>query len=154
MTKSEEIKNHLIKEFGYLEPAARTQGPRRIFMEAGADKFSEVFGFISEGMKPVMLSAITGLDEGEGLGFIYHLSRADGVIINLKTTAPKTNPVLKSVTRYFPSADVYERELRDLFGAKIEGLVEGNRYPLTDDWPAGEYPLRKDWKKKEVKDAL
>jgi membrane-bound hydrogenase subunit beta len=34
-------------------------------------------------------------------------------------------------------------------------LPEGFRYPLPDDWPANQYPLRKDWspedlKKKEV----
>ena len=42
-----------------------------------------------------------------------------------------------------------ERELMDLLGAKVEGLPAGKRYPLSDDWPTDEYPLRKDWKKKE-----
>ena len=46
----------------------------------------------------------------------------------------------------FPAAEIYERELIDLLGAKVAGLPEGKRYPLPDDWPAGEYPLRKDWK--------
>jgi Ni,Fe-hydrogenase III component G len=70
------------------------------------------------------------------------------ILINLKTSAPKENPQIKSITQYFPSAEIYERELVDLFGAKVEGLAPGNRYPLTDDWPPGEYPLRKDWKAK------
>jgi len=34
----------------------------------------------------------------------------------------------------------------DLFGAKVEGLPEGPRYPLPDDWPKNQFPLRKDWK--------
>jgi Ni,Fe-hydrogenase III component G len=50
------------------------------------------------------------------------------------------------VTDRFPSAHIYERELIDLLGAKVEGLPPGNRYPLTDDWPKDQYPLRKDWK--------
>ena len=46
----------------------------------------------------------------------------------------------------YAGAQVYERELVDLFGAQVEGLPPGNRYPLTDDWPTDEHPLRKDWK--------
>ncbi|MDD5432403.1 MAG: NADH-quinone oxidoreductase subunit C, partial [Candidatus Omnitrophica bacterium] len=52
----------------------------------------------------------------------------------------------KSVISYFPGAEIYEREVVDLFGAKVEGLPPGNRYPLTDDWPTDQFPLRKDWK--------
>ena len=43
-------------------------------------------------------------------------------------------------------------------GAKTYPLEESNRYPLPDSWPAGQYPLRTDWKpeqaaaKKEVAD--
>jgi Ni,Fe-hydrogenase III component G len=33
----------------------------------------------------------------------------------------------------------------DLLGIKVEGLPEGRRYPLPDNWPQGQYPLRKDW---------
>ena len=34
----------------------------------------------------------------------------------------------------------------DLLGIKVNGLAEGQRYPLPEDWPKGDYPLRKDWK--------
>ena len=47
----------------------------------------------------------------------------------------------------FPGAELYERELVDMFGISVEGLPAGNRYPLPDDWPQGQHPLRKDWKK-------
>jgi Ni,Fe-hydrogenase III component G len=33
----------------------------------------------------------------------------------------------------------------------VEGLPAGNRYPLTDDWPADQFPLRKDWKPDSAK---
>jgi Ni,Fe-hydrogenase III component G len=65
-------------------------------------------------------------------------------MVNVKTRSPKGSTV-KSVTPYFPSADLYERELQDLLGARIEGLGPGPRYPLPDDWPEGEHPLLKDW---------
>jgi NADH:ubiquinone oxidoreductase subunit C len=67
-------------------------------------------------------------------------------MVNLKTSVIKSNPVINTVTSFFPGAEIYEREVSDLFGAVVDGLPKGNRYPLTDDWPKGEYPLRKEWK--------
>ena len=70
-------------------------------------------------------------------------------MLNLKTTVPKDKPVIKTVTDYFKQAVLYERELEDLLGMKVEGLPEGRRYPLPDNWPVGDHPLRKDWKLKQ-----
>ena len=68
------------------------------------------------------------------------------ILLNIKTSVPKNNPNLKSIIGYFPGAEIYERELVDLLGVKVEGLPEGYRYPLTDEWPKDQFPLRKDWK--------
>ena len=108
-------------------------------------EFEEVLKFLMDKIHFDTLCTITGLDEGTELAMIYHLTRQDGIVINLKTSVPKDNPVIKTIMDYFPSAEFYERELVDLFGAKVEGLPEGSRYPLPDGWPDGQYPLRKDW---------
>jgi len=110
------------------------------------NNFAEVFDYAVKQMKFLHLCTITGLDEGENLAFIYHLAQDSGILLNLKTSVPKDNPVLKTVMPYFAGAEIYERELVDLLGAKIQGLPAGHRYPLTDDWPKGQFPLRKDWK--------
>jgi len=93
-----------------------------------------------------ILCAITGLDEGGRFAFIYHIAKPDGTILNLKTSASKEGASIKTIIDAFPAADIYEREISDLLGVKVEGLAPGRRYPLPDDWPVGEYPLRKDWK--------
>jgi len=149
MTKEEEILGGLVKKFGFLEGKAAVRRPRRIFAEAPSGNFREVFDYAVRDLGFVILCTVTGLDEGQTLGFIYHLAREDGIMLNIKVSAGRDNPEIKTVTGYFPAADIYERELVDLLGAKVIGLPEGKRYPLSDDWPAGEYPLRKDWKKKE-----
>ena len=71
------------------------------------------------------------------------------LMLNIRISVDRNNPVIKTITHDFPGADIYEREVMDLLGAKVEGLPPGKRYPLSDDWPTDEYPLRKDWKKKE-----
>ncbi|MDD2679778.1 MAG: NADH-quinone oxidoreductase subunit C [Candidatus Omnitrophica bacterium] len=142
----EEIREDLIKKFSYLEGCVNIVRPRRIAIEVSPDNFTPVFAYLAKDLQFSHLCTITGLDEPEKLGFIYHLAADSGVLVNLKTAVPKNNPVIKTVTPYFPGAEIYERELADLFGVKVEGLPAGHRYPLTDDWPKNEFPLRKDWK--------
>jgi len=145
MSQEEKIKEGLINKFNFLGDSVNLPRPRRIFIEVSLDKFMPVFAYLAKDMRFTHLCTITGLDEEERLGFIYHLAGEGGMMVNLKTSVPKSDPLIKSVTQYFPGAEIYERELVDLFGAKVEGLASGNRYPLTDDWPADQYPLRKDW---------
>lgn len=147
MTKEENIQSALVKKFPYLDGKVRVQRARRIFADVALDKFAEVFEYAIKELEFCIFATITGLDDGPTLGFIYHIAREDGIILNLKTGVNKNNPILKTITGYFPCAEIYERELVDLLGAKVEGLPEGKRYPLDDNWPEGEYPLRKDWKK-------
>ena len=146
MTNEENIQKELSTRFAFLSDKIKLQRPRRIFVEVPAEKFSEVLEFAIKGMNFSILCAITGYDDGLKLNFLYHLASDEGIVLSLRINAPREKPLIKTVTKYFPSADLYERELMDLLGAQVEGLPAGRRYPLPEDWPQGEYPLRKDWK--------
>ena len=146
MSFEEKIKQELENKFSFLAGKITITRPRRIFLDVDINNFYKVFDYAVKQLRFPNLCAITGLDDGDKLSFIYHLGHDNGTILNVRTSVPKENPVLKTVMNYFPSAEIYEREVVDLLGAKVEGLPEGARYPLTDDWPAGQYPLRKDWK--------
>ena len=147
--KEEKIQGDLTAKFSFLADKVRIQRERRIFSDVPAANLRDVLDYAIKNLEFKFLCTITGLDEGEDLSFIYHLIRQDGIVLNLKISVPKNNPVIKTITDYFKVAEIYEREVMDLLGAKVEGLPEGKRYPLPDDWPEGEYPLRKDWKKKQ-----
>ncbi len=153
MTKEEELQNSLIKKFDFLNGKIRVQRARRIFVEVPYKNFKDVFEYSLNSLSFVILSSMTGLDEGASLSFVYHMAREDGIMLNITISVDKNDPVIDTITGYFPGADIYEREVMDLLGAKVKGLAEGKRYPLSDDWPVGEYPLRKDWKKEGVKNA-
>jgi len=151
MSEEEKIQQELLRNFAFLENKIRIQRQRRIFFDLPQEKFFEVFDYALKQMRFSVLSAITGLDEGATFGFIYHVANAAGIVLNIKINVPRENLVLKTITDYFSSAEIYERELVDLLGVRVEGLREGKRYPLPDDWPAGQYPLRKDWKVEMLK---
>lgn len=157
MTEEEKIKQELEERFTYLRDSVLIKRKGRIFVTVTLDKIEEVFVHAVKQMRFESLSAITGMDTGEEFSVIYHLNREGRVLLNLKVALSKEHPEVNTVTAYFPGADIYEREILDLLGIKVNGLSEGNRYPLPDNWPKNEHPLRKDWKgstyKKEAQNA-
>jgi len=163
MSDTQSVQGALEAKFPFLSGGAvKMQRERRLWVEVAKDNFAQVFDHLVTQLGCTQLCTITGLDEGADLGIIYHLARdaasaavgaaqgagerapGAGVVVSLKTKCPKGQS-MKTVSSYFPVAVMYERELIDMFGAKVDGLPPGPRYPLPEDWPADEHPLLKDW---------
>lgn len=140
--KEEKMKAALEKEFG---AAAQVQRKNRVWADVEAAKLPAVMAWLhQQGFDH--LATVTGFDEGENLGAYYHVTDTK-TIVNIKVKTPRANPVLPSVLKTFPGALSYELELQDMLGIKVEGITPGQRrYPLDEDFPRDEYPLRKDWK--------
>jgi len=143
-TNEEKIKSELEQKFhGAITNAAVTRS-RRVWLDAETAKLPEIMAWLkAQGYNH--LATVTGFDEGENLGAYYHVTDTH-VIVTVKVKTPRANPSLPSVLAAFPGALSYERELEDMFGIKVQGLPPGRRYPLPEDFPTDQYPLRKDWK--------
>ena len=143
MELEEKVVKTIVERFPSLEEHIKVQRRQRIIIDSLVRKnFEQVFAFLTQEVGFTTFHLIIGVD----LGFVYILSNADNIILMLKQSAPKSNPVIESVCDTFPNALWHERELVDLFGAVVENLPPGPTYPLPDGWPAGNYPLRKEWK--------
>jgi membrane-bound hydrogenase subunit beta len=90
------------------------------------------------------LSTISGVDTGDVYEILYHFGDTSGTI-NVRTRVPKADPKLPSICAVIPGAVLYERELQDMFGIVVENLPDPRPMLMSDDWPAGNFPLRKDW---------
>jgi len=90
------------------------------------------------------LSNLTGLDTGSRFEVIYNLfSYETNKSLTLKLELEKENPVVKTVSDIWASANWFEREAFDLVGIIFEGHPNLKRIMLPADW-AG-HPLRKDY---------
>ncbi len=153
---------------GLVKPWAvstAASGPERIDVEVRAEDIIPAVTAITRA-RWGYLSAITGLDytapaaapaEGaaptEGavtqaaasqpLGLLYHFCR-DASVLTLRVKLPRENPVIASVSPVLPSAILQEREVAEIFGIQVTGITK-DRLLLSDDWPEGLYPLRKDY---------
>jgi Ni,Fe-hydrogenase III component G len=93
------------------------------------------------------LSAITGLDHGPEAGrmeVLYHFCN-QAAVLTLRVPIPREHPVVPSICGVIPSASLFERELIEMFGITCEGTPDSRRLFISDDWPEGVYPLRKDF---------
>ena len=63
---------------------------------------------------------------------------------------PEERPEFESIAKDIYSAGLFEREIKEMFGISAEGNPDLRSLRLHDEvWPAGYYPLRKDFKRPE-----
>ena len=82
--------------------------------------------------------------EGSKMTEVDDFAAEDKCFITVKTLIPGSDPTFPSVTPLVPACVWYEREAYDMFGLVAEGLPDKRRLVLSDDWPDGLHPLRKD----------
>ena len=82
--------------------------------------------------------------EGSKMTEADEFAAEDKCFITVKTLIPGSDPTFPSVTPFVPACVWYEREAYDMFGLVAEGLPDKRRLVLSDDWPDGLHPLRKD----------
>ncbi len=118
---------------------------RRMMTRAPPEKLREAITAVkSVGCR--RLSSISGVDMGDTIDVIYHVCAPGGILISIRAATPKKDARLPTVVDLVPAAALYEREVHDLFGVVFEGNPDLRRLMLYEDWPEGQYPLRKDWK--------
>jgi membrane-bound hydrogenase subunit beta len=152
MREEELIQKQIADRFDFLKDSVSVRRPRRISVEAGVERSREVLEYLHGEAGFIFLATITALDLRDRFQVIYHLSRDGRIMLDLKINVPRENPVIRTVTRLFPNAEIYEREMTDLYGIDVTMLGKGNRYPLPDNWPPGEFPMRKDWRRESPAD--
>ena len=91
------------------------------------------------------LVCMTGMDWGETLGVVYHLSstRYGHQIVLKIETSDRENPELPSVSDIWATANLNEREVLDFYGIHFINHPDMRHLFLRNDWVG--FPFRKDY---------
>ena len=151
--KPEEIYENLTEQFGEAILGFDTElaGDPSILIASSA--IADVCQYLAEtdALAFDSLMCLSGVDlnaKDEELAVVYHIyAMRHWHSVVLKTTVPKTDAHLPSVSHIWKTADWHERETYDLYGILFEGHTDLRRILLPDDWEG--YPLRKDYKEPE-----
>jgi len=91
----------------------------------------------------------SGYDLGETIELVYHFSLYYGekgkeISLNITVPLPKTNPVIETITDLIPGALISEQEKQEMLGVVVKGIPKNTRVFVSDDFPIGMYPWRRD----------
>ncbi len=136
-----------------LERAAGSAGARatqacadRLDIDAGRRGMQAAVRAVTEaGGRYLMSVGYDNIARDGSLGLVHNFSfDREGLFACVRTSAPADDPTFDSITPLIPSAGWSERECSDLLGMKFRGHPKPKKLILSDDWPAGVYPLRKE----------
>jgi len=87
----------------------------------------------------------SGVDIRKAIEILYHFSMDEiGLIVSLRVILDKSNLEIESLTSIMKCASWIEREIHELLGVNFKGHPDLKHLLLKDDWPEGNYPLRRD----------
>ncbi len=147
--KSEEIYDVLVDKFGESILGIDSELAGDPSIQIAPTAISDVCQFLADTDTLAFdsLMCLSGVDLGvkeEVLSVVYHLhSMKNHHNVVLKTSVPKTDAHIPTVSHIWKTADWHERETYDLYGILFEGHTDLRRILLPDDWEG--YPLRKDY---------
>jgi len=90
-------------------------------------------------------STASGVDTRKAIEILYHFAVDDiGLFITLRVALEKPDPEVDSLLPLFRCAEWIEMEIHEMLGVNFKGHENMRHLLLKEDWPEGNYPLRRD----------
>jgi len=81
------------------------------------------------------------LETSGAVEILYHFCNG-AAVLTLRLLVSYSHATIPTISNLFSSATLYEMELAEMFGVRIQGIPEEHLL-LPEDWPKNVYPLRK-----------
>jgi len=95
------------------------------------------------------LAVASGYEWENTIELVYHFSiyfgeRCKEISLNMTVVLPKSKPEIDSICDIIPGALITEQEKQEMLGVTVKGIPKDKRAFVSDDFPKGMYPWRKD----------
>lgn len=123
------------------------KSPLRVYVDVQPGDVPEATRLLFRGLG-ARLQIATGVDTPAAIEILYHWAfDRQGFVLTVRTHLDRQNPEIESVANICKGAEWIEREIWELLGVRFRNHPDLRHLLLSDDWPEGKYPLRRDYKK-------
>ena len=144
MTQSDFIAR-ITEVLGERLQALRRPSENRVYLDVAAEDIVETAHLLSDELAARFQTA-SGLDGPQKFEILYHWAfDARGLVVTVRTCIDRDRPEIASIMTACPAAEWIEREMWELLGIIFHGHPDLRHLLLQDDWPAGRFPLRRDF---------
>ena len=119
----------------------------RVFLEVDSQHIVDTASIFSQELQ-ARLQTASAVDAPRKIEVLYHWSfDSAGLVVTVRTRIDRDQPEIASITPTCPAAHWIEREMWELMGVSFQGHPDMRHLLLQDDWPAGKFPLRRDYRR-------
>jgi NADH:ubiquinone oxidoreductase subunit C len=123
------------------------KSPLRVYVDVQPGDVPEATRLLFRGLG-ARLQIATGVDTPAAIEILYHWAfDRQGFVLTVRTHLDRQNPEIESVANICKGAEWIEREIWELLGVRFRNHPDLRHLLLSDDWPEGKYPLRRDYQK-------
>lgn len=117
---------------------------KRVYVTIKKEALPKIARYLFNDIKARFVTA-SGVDTKNGIEILYHFSIDEiGLIVSLRVVLEKPDISVESLTSIMKCAEWIEREIHEMLGVEFKGHPNLKHLLLKDDWPEGNYPLRRD----------
>jgi Ni,Fe-hydrogenase III component G len=123
---------------------------RRLYVEVGADDVPAATEILFRDLG-ARFQIASGVDGPRHIEILYHWAfDAAGLVVSLRTRLDRDQPEIESLAGICKGTEWIEREMWELLGITFRNHPDMRHLLLKEDWPEGQYPLRRDFVKDDV----
>ena len=141
----EDSLNRIKAELGERLLRVDEKSAKRVFIDVFPEDVPEASRVMFKNLQ-ARLQTATGIDGPAAIEVLYHWALdAEGHVITLRTRLDRAEPEIDSIATLCPAAEWIEREMWELLGIRFRNHPDLRHLLLSDDWPEGKHPLRRDY---------
>jgi len=154
MTRAEVLKD-IRKRFKEDILDVFDKSPKRVYIEIKPESIVKVASYIFKALG-ARFNIASGVDARQHMEILYHFTLEEiNLLISLRVKLSKSKLEIDSLAHVFEGANWIEREMHELLGIDFKGHPDLRKLLLSEEWPEGVYPLRRDykeWDKSAIRD--
>jgi Ni,Fe-hydrogenase III large subunit/Ni,Fe-hydrogenase III component G len=138
----------LAEALGIPADSLREHRPGEIAVDLAPERLPDVADRLAASLGARLASLFATDERGLRAAFALHqiwLLPRHRTFVRVSARIDPAQPRFPSIAAKHPAANWFEREVMDTFGLVPEGHPNPTRVSLHDDWPEGEWTLRKDF---------